>query len=51
MINSDVRQVQARELTQTPSFLVNVDGSAPYLLSVPLDVNAFRSALDDALKR
>lgn len=49
MIASDLRQVQARGVSQTPSFLVRVGDSKPYLLSVPLDVGAFRSALDDAL--
>jgi protein-disulfide isomerase len=50
MIKGDLQQVQARGLNQTPSFLVKIGGSSPYLLSVPLDVQAFRSALNDALK-
>lgn len=50
MLNSDLRQVQAERISQTPSFLVQIGNSQPYLLSVPLDVGAFRSALDDALR-
>ncbi len=50
MISSDLRHVQAQRLSETPSFLVQVGDTKPYLLSVPLDISAFRSALDDALK-
>jgi len=50
MINSDLKQVQAKGLNETPSFLIQVDGSAPYVLSIPLDAGALRSALNDALK-
>jgi len=50
MIKGDLQQVQAKGLNQTPSFLVKIGGSSPYLLSVPLDVQAFRAALNDALK-
>jgi protein-disulfide isomerase len=49
MIRSDLQQVQAKGLNQTPSFLVKIGNSSPYLLSVPLDIQAFRSALNDAL--
>jgi protein-disulfide isomerase len=51
MINSDLEQVQAKGLSQTPSFLIKVDGSAPYLLSTQLDTSSLRSALDDALAK
>lgn len=50
MISTDLRQVQARRIGQTPSFLVRVGNGQPYLLSIPLDVGAFRSALDGALQ-
>jgi protein-disulfide isomerase len=50
MIASDLRQVQAHGIGGTPSFLVQVGDAQPYLLSVPLELSAFRSALDDALR-
>jgi protein-disulfide isomerase len=50
MIEADLKQVQAHRLPGTPSFLVQVGQAKPYVLSVPLDVGAFRSALDDALR-
>ena len=50
MLDSDLKEVQARRLRQTPSFLVRVGDQAPYELSVPLDLDAFRRALDDALR-
>ena len=51
MINSDLRQVQAHGIDQTPSFLVQVGDAAPYpLTSLSLDVESFRRALDDALR-
>jgi protein-disulfide isomerase len=51
MINSDLRQVQANGINQTPSFLVKIGDAAPYpLTSLSLDVDSFRRALDDALR-
>jgi protein-disulfide isomerase len=50
MLDDDLKEVQTRGLNQTPSFLVRVGNQAPYALSVPLEVSAFRRALDDALR-
>ena len=50
MLASDVAQVRALGLGQTPSILLRVGSRQPYLLSVPLDLASFRRALDDALK-
>lgn len=44
------QQGQADQVPGTPSFFVKIGDAAPYKIEVPLDPDAFRAALDDALQ-
>jgi protein-disulfide isomerase len=49
-IEKAAQQGQADQVPGTPSFFVKIGAADPYRIEVPLDPDAFRAALDDALQ-
>jgi hypothetical protein len=44
------QQGQSDQVPGTPAFFVQIGDAEPYLIQVPLEPDAFRAALDDALQ-
>jgi protein-disulfide isomerase len=49
LIDDAAAQAEAAEVPGTPTFFVQIGDQEPYYVRVPLDPDAFRAALDDAL--
>jgi protein-disulfide isomerase len=49
-IQQMAQQGQADQVPGTPTFFVQIGDGEPYLIQVPLEPDAFRAALDDALR-